>query len=76
MPQSLRDWLAGGHLVWCVLDAVEQIDLSAFNGEYREDGWGRAAHDHSDGGCGGSGSGARAGGAISVPLVIVSPRRR
>lgn len=45
LPPSLRDWLPAGHLVWCVLDAVEQIDLSAFYGEYREDGWGRAAHD-------------------------------
>jgi transposase len=26
-----------------VLDAVEEIDLSAFYGAYREDGWGRAA---------------------------------
>jgi len=31
------------HLAWFVLDAVEEIDLSAFYGVYREDGWGRAA---------------------------------
>jgi transposase len=45
LPPSLREWLPEGHLAWCVLDAVEQIDLSAFYAEYREDGWGRAAHD-------------------------------
>ncbi|WP_157127027.1 hypothetical protein [Rhodococcus sp. p52] len=28
-----------------MLDAVEQMDLSAFHAGYRADGWGRAAHD-------------------------------
>jgi hypothetical protein len=42
LPPSLRDWLAEDHLAWCVLDAVEQIDLSAIYGAYRADGWGRA----------------------------------
>jgi hypothetical protein len=45
LPPSLRDWLAEDHLVWCVLDAVEQVDLSAVYGAYRTDGWGRAAFD-------------------------------
>lgn len=45
LPPSLRDWLGEDHLVWCVLDAVEAIDLSGFYGAYRADGHGRAAHD-------------------------------
>src|SRR6266496_3534140 len=39
----MREWLPQDHLAWFVLDAVEEIDLSAFYGGYREDGWGRAA---------------------------------
>jgi transposase len=45
LPPSLRDWLPDGHLAWFVLDAVEAIDLAGFYAEYRDDGWGRAAHD-------------------------------
>src|SRR4051794_16873698 len=43
MPPDPRDWLPEGHLVWFVLAAVEQMDLSAFYASYRLDGWGRAA---------------------------------
>jgi transposase len=43
LPPSLREWLPEDHLAWFVLDAVEEIDLSAFYGAYRDDGWGRAA---------------------------------
>jgi transposase len=43
LPPSLREWLPEDHLAWFVLDAVDEIDLSAFYGAYREDGWGRAA---------------------------------
>jgi transposase len=43
LPPSLREWLPEDHLAWFVLDAVEEMDLSAFYGAYREDGWGRAA---------------------------------
>jgi len=43
LPPSLREWLPEDHLVWFVLDAVAELDLSAFYGAYREDGWGRAA---------------------------------
>lgn len=43
LPPSLREWLPDDHLAWFVLDAVDEIDLSAFYGAYREDGWGRAA---------------------------------
>jgi transposase len=43
LPPSLHEWLPEDHLAWFVLDAVDEIDLSAFYGVYREDGWGRAA---------------------------------
>src|SRR5918998_4560372 len=45
LPPSLRDWLPEGHLAWFVIDAVAQLNLSAFYGAYRSDGHGRAAHD-------------------------------
>lgn len=43
LPPSLREWLPEDHLAWFVVDAVDEMDLSAFYGAYREDGWGRAA---------------------------------
>ena len=45
MPISLRDWLPEEHFAWFVLEAVEQLDLSAFHAAYRDDGWGRQAYD-------------------------------
>ena len=45
LPPSLREWLADDHLAWFVLDAVAEMDLGAFYASYRDDGWGRAAHD-------------------------------
>ena len=45
LPPSLREWLPEGHLAWFVLDAVGEMDLAAFYAGYRDDGWGRAAHD-------------------------------
>jgi transposase len=45
LPLSLREWLPEGHLAWFVIDAVAQLDLSAFYAGYRTDGHGRAAHD-------------------------------
>ena len=45
LPPRLREWLAESHLAWFVLDAVEAFDLAAFYASYRDDGWGRAAHD-------------------------------
>jgi transposase len=45
MPPSLTEWLAEDDLAWFILDAVEQMDLAAFYQGYRDDGWGRAAHD-------------------------------
>ena len=45
LPPSLREWLPEDHLAWFVLDAVAEMDLAAFHASYRDDGWGRAAHD-------------------------------
>src|SRR5918995_3639661 len=45
LPPSLREWLPEEHLAWFVLDAVAEMDLAAFYADYRDDGWGRAAHD-------------------------------
>src|ERR1700731_207340 len=45
MPPSLRDWLPADHLAWCVIEAVGEMDLSAFYGVYRVDGHGRPAYD-------------------------------
>src|SRR3954467_14786711 len=47
MPPSVRDWVPEGHLVWTVLDAVGELDLSAFYGAYRADGHGRPAYEPS-----------------------------
>jgi transposase len=47
MPPSLRDWVPDDHLVWTVLDAVEEMDLGAFYGAYRADGHGRPAYEPS-----------------------------
>jgi transposase len=45
MPPSLRDWMAEDHLVWTILEAVEEMDLSGFYADYRADGHGRPAYD-------------------------------
>jgi transposase len=45
LPPSLREWLPEDHLAWFVLDAVAEMDLASFFASYRDDGWGRAAHD-------------------------------
>jgi transposase len=47
LAPSLREWLPEGHLAWFVIDAVAQLDLTAFYAAYRVDGHGRAAHDPS-----------------------------
>jgi transposase len=45
MPPSMRDWLAEDHLAFFVLDVVDELDLSAFYGAYRQDGRGGAVYD-------------------------------
>ena len=47
MPPDPRDWLPEDHLAWFLLGSVEQMDLSAFYGSYRMDGWSRAAFEPS-----------------------------
>jgi hypothetical protein len=37
LPPSLREWLPEDHLAWFVVDAVGEMDLSAFCNAYRED---------------------------------------
>jgi transposase len=44
MPPDLLDWVPDDHLVWSILGAVEEMDLRAFYGSYRENGQGRAAY--------------------------------
>ena len=44
LPPSLRDWVAADHLVWTVLESVEEMDLSAIFSVYRPDGHGRPAY--------------------------------
>jgi transposase len=43
LPPSLREWLPEDHLAWLVLEAVGELDLTAFYVAYRADGHGRAA---------------------------------
>jgi transposase len=45
MPPSITDWLADDHLAFFVLDVVDELDLAAFYGAYREDGRGGAVYD-------------------------------
>jgi transposase len=45
LPPDVREWLDPGHLVYTVMDAVAQFDLSGFRVRYREDGRGGAAYD-------------------------------
>ena len=47
MPPSVCDWVPEGHLVWTVLDAVAELDLSAVYADYRADGHGRPAYEPS-----------------------------
>ena len=45
MPPSVREWLPEGHLAWFVIDAVAEMDLSAFYAAYRDDGHSRPAYE-------------------------------
>jgi transposase len=45
LPPSLREWLPEGDLAWFVIDAVAQLDVTAFYATYRVDGHGPPAHD-------------------------------
>ena len=39
LPPNVKDWLPEDHFVWFLLDAVRQMDLSAFYAAYRLDGY-------------------------------------
>jgi transposase len=45
LPPDVREWLPADHLAWFVIDAVAEMDLSAFYSAYRADGHGRAAYE-------------------------------
>src|ERR1700759_1809808 len=45
LPPDLSEWLPAGHLARFVIETVDQLDLSAVYGYYRQDGRGRPAHD-------------------------------
>ncbi|TPG31229.1 DDE transposase [Mycobacterium hodleri] len=45
LAPNMADWLAGDHLVWFVLDVVEQLDTSALHACRRTGGVGRAGYD-------------------------------
>jgi transposase len=47
LPPDVREWLPADHLAWFVIDAVAEMDLSAFYAAYRSDGHGRAAYEPS-----------------------------
>ena len=47
LPPSLLDWVPEDHVVWTILGAVDELDLSAFYGAYRADGHGRPAFEPS-----------------------------
>jgi transposase len=45
LPVDMREWLPAGHLVWFVLDVVEQLDTSAFRHRRVKAASGRAGFD-------------------------------
>jgi transposase len=44
LPPSIADWLLEDHLAFFVLDALEEMDLSPFYGDDRDEGRGGVAH--------------------------------
>ena len=47
LPPSLLEWVPEDHLVWTILGAVAELDLSAIYAVYRPDGHGRPAYEPS-----------------------------
>ena len=45
MPPSVTDWLPEKHLAWFVLDVVAELDMAAFEAQFRADGRGGAVYD-------------------------------
>ena len=47
LPPTLQEWLPSNDLVWLLIDAVAEMDLSSFYAKYREDGKGQSAFEPS-----------------------------
>ena len=45
LPPSLLEWVPADHLVWTILGAVDELDLTGIYGAYRSDGHGRPAYE-------------------------------
>jgi transposase len=45
LPVDMRDWLPDDHVVWLVLEVVEQLDLRSLEARYALGGVGRQAYD-------------------------------
>jgi transposase len=45
LPPSLLEWVREDHLVWTILGAVDELDVSAIYRVYRRDGHGRPAYE-------------------------------
>ncbi len=45
LPPSLLEWVPEDHLVWTILGAVDELDLSAIYRVYRADGHGRPGYE-------------------------------
>jgi transposase len=44
LPPDVRAWLPAGHLVWFVIDVVDEVDTSRLHARYRRGGVGRRAY--------------------------------
>lgn len=45
LPPDVRDWLPGEHLVWFVIDVIDQLDTARFEASAKLGGPGRAAYE-------------------------------
>lgn len=45
LPPNMAEWLPEDHLVWFVLDVVDQLDTNVFHARHPQAGPGRAAYD-------------------------------
>ena len=45
LPPDVRDWVPAGHVVWSVLEVLEQADTAVFHARSRTGGAGRAGYD-------------------------------
>jgi transposase len=45
LPPDMRAWLPADHLVWFLLETLQELDLRVFHARHPNDGAGRAAYD-------------------------------